>query len=157
MRFTTNISNPSSGKSNLRAALVDFVGIEDMMKIDREDKYKNCKINNSSSPLLRFMKELRNYEVHLGSNAINRKDVKIYYEGSPDKTFDYDYPIITNLDAKEFMKLDCCAKHKMYDSIEVQAMIDYFNNAQSAWGVAYLLRKGINHYLSGIQLKLEIR
>jgi hypothetical protein len=133
-------------KGLLRAAISEFVSIEEVIKIDSE-------INNISlsplliimteNPLLHIVKQLRNYNIHLGSSVID------YTEGTKRTfgTFDqfesgtgYEYTdseaIITNLDISKFNKLKD-AKH--YDEQDKINIINWFNQNQTRWGVDHLI------------------
>jgi len=159
LEFSVNINESNKGESLLRASLSEFVSIEESLKIDNPKMYKNSKINQSTSPLLRMMKELRNYDMHIGTNSVSSINLEVGFVGRDEeienvKTYNFDFPIISNLTVDEFKKLDCYKKYSLYSIEEITKMVSYFEEAQRAFGVSYLIRKGVNHYLYEIQSKM---
>lgn len=122
---------------HVRAALTEFVGIEEAMK-NAGHAYR---ITNSTSPLLHFMRMLRNYQIHIGTQPMASKTVEIIFGGS-DAVIEV--ATIDNLRADDFMQLDTIKKHNSYSRDEVERMIDLFRTQQERLGVYEILRQGTN-------------
>src|SRR5690606_10567681 len=134
LEFSVNINESNKGESLLRASLSEFVSIEESLKIDNPKMYKNSKINQSTSPLLRMMKELRNYDMHIGTNSVSSINLEVGFVGRDEeienvKTYNFDFPIISNLTVDEFKKLDCYKKYSLYSIEEITKMVSYFEEA----------------------------
>lgn len=119
----------------IRAALVEFVGIEEAMKIAGH----SFRICESRSPLLHFMRLLRNYQIHVGSQPMAKKVISITFA---EQETSVEVVVIDNLDPNEFMQLDAIAKYRNYDLQDIQSMINLFEVQQSRLGVYQLLRIG---------------
>ncbi|MEN5206219.1 hypothetical protein ABE473_17395 [Stenotrophomonas sp. TWI700] len=128
---------------HVRAALTEFVGIEEAMK-NAGHAYR---ITNSTSPLLHFMRMLRNYQIHIGTQPMASKTVEIIFGGS-DAVIEV--ATIDNLRADDFMQLDTIRKHNSYDRYEVERMIDLFRAQQERLGVYEILRQGTNRLISEV-------
>ncbi|HEL2981978.1 hypothetical protein D7Y57_03645 [Stenotrophomonas maltophilia] len=131
---------------HVRAALTEFVGIEEAMK-NAGHAYR---ITNSTSPLLHFMRMLRNYQIHIGTQPMARKTVGIVFGGS-DAVMDI--AIINNLRADDFMQLEAIRKYSSYSRNEVERMIELFCAQQERLGVYEILRQGTNRLIHEV-LKL---
>lgn len=133
-------------KGLLRAAVSEFVSIEEVIKIDSD-------INNISlpplliikteNPLLHIVKQLRNYNIHLGSSVIDYTEETIRTFGTLDNINNgtgYEYEdneaIIKNLDIIEFNKLKDAKHYTNQDKLDI---IDWFNKNQIKWGVDHLI------------------
>ncbi|WP_097049978.1 hypothetical protein [Stenotrophomonas sp. CC120223-11] len=125
---------------HVRAALTEFVGIEEAMK-NAGHAYR---ITSSASPLLHFMRMLRNYQIHIGSQPMARRTVDIIFGG---KDAVIEVATIDNLHADDFMQLDTMRKYNSYSRNEVERMIDLFREQQERLGVYEILRQGTNRLI----------
>jgi len=126
---------------HVRAALTEFVGIEEAMK----NAGYAFRITNSANPLLHFMRMLRNYQIHIGTQPMARKTVEIIFGGS-DAVIEV--ATIDNLLADDFMQLDAIRKHKSYSRNEVERMIDLFCEQQGRLGAYEILRRGTSRLIN---------
>ncbi|WP_154081323.1 hypothetical protein [Stenotrophomonas hibiscicola] len=125
---------------HVRAAPTEFVGIEEAMK-NAGHAYR---MTNSTSPLLHFMRMLRNYQTHTGTQPMARKTVEIIPGGS-DAVIDV--ATIDNLRADDFIQLDAIRKYNSYIRNEVERMIELFCAQQEQLGVYEILRLGTNRLI----------
>lgn len=125
---------------HVRAALTEFVGIEEAMK-NAGHAYR---ITHSTSPLLHFMRMLRNYQIHIGTQPMASKTVEIIFGGS-DAVIEV--ATIDNLLADDFMQLDTIRKYNSYSRNEVERMIALFREQQERLGVYEILRQGANRLI----------
>ncbi|MFC5441571.1 hypothetical protein [Rhodanobacter ginsenosidimutans] len=128
----------------IRAALVEFVGIEESV----QTAGYTFSILSSCSPLLHFMRLLRNYQIHVGSQPISKKSIDITFAG---KETSMDVVIIDNLDAEKFMQLAAIVRYRNYDLSDVQAMVNLFDVQQARLGVYEILRLGAQRLVKDIE------
>ncbi|MCZ2278331.1 MAG: hypothetical protein LC117_10425 [Bacteroidia bacterium] len=139
-------SNQIIKKGLLRAAISEFVSIEEVIKID--SKINNISlphllIINTENPLLHIVKQLRNYNIHLGSSVIEYTEETKRTFGTIDNFTNgtgYEYSdseaIITNLNIVEFDNLRDAKHYCNQDKID---LINWFNQNQIKWGVDHLI------------------
>lgn len=120
---------------HIRASLSEFVGIKEVLK------NAGCayRIQNSPSPLLHFMRLLRNYQIHVGTQPISRRSVEIIFGGVASSM---EVAVIENLRCDDFMELDAVKKYKSYTREEVERMIELFREQQDRLGAYEILRLG---------------
>jgi hypothetical protein len=128
----------------LRAALGEFVSMKEMIRRDEDSTTGAPRIDDSSNPLLRIMKELRNLQFHLISSPM--KTEQLLVTGSEGE---HEMPVwfIENLSIGDFE--DSRNRH-LYKSTVLQRMIDWFNKHQRPWGVPWLLQHAVNAYAEEI-------
>lgn len=139
-------SNQIVKKGLLRAAVSEFVSIEEVIKIDTELNNISLTpllINKTENPLLHIVKQLRNYNIHLGSSIINYTEETKRSFGTLDNFKSgtgYEYidneAIITNLDIIEFNKLKDAKYYSDKDKVDI---IKWVNENQNRWGVDHLI------------------
>jgi hypothetical protein len=100
-------------------------------------------IIKTENPLLHIVKQLRNYNIHLGSSVIDYTEETKRTFGTFDHFVSgtgYEYTdseaIITNLDISEFNKLKDANHYDEQDKINI---INWFNQNQTRWGVDHLI------------------
>ncbi len=92
MKFLYHFSpenNPATKKAYLRAALSEFVSIEEVLIQDLEANKiiaDVLKINATQNPLFHILKQLRNYNIHLGISGLNYSDPNKVIWGSKDSS-----------------------------------------------------------------------
>lgn len=128
----------------IRAALVDFVGMEESLKIANH----GYKISTSSSPLLHFMRLLRNYQIHIGQHQVSKERIAVEFAN---QQAEMDFPIIDNLQVAGFMQLDAIAKHQNYTQLDVSKMINAFDEQQRRLGAYEILRLGVLRLVSEVE------
>lgn len=139
-------NNPVIKKAYLRAALSEFVSIEEVLS---NDLNKNkigmnvLKIKDTENPLFHLLKQLRNYNIHLGNSKIAYSDPVPVLRGNKERidngeaiSWDEEFAIIDNFCIADFNKLRDSKYFKDYDK---KIMIDWFNKNQNIWGVSHLI------------------
>ena len=130
--------------AHIRAALVEFVGVEEAV----QSAGYTFKISALRSPLLHFMRLLRNYQIHVGSHPVSKRAVDIIFAGQETSM---DVAIIDNLDADSFMRLDAVVRYRNYDLQDIQTMISLFNTQQARLGVYEILRLGAKRLVEEVE------
>jgi len=115
-----------------RAALVEFVGIEEVLK---RQGY-TFRINKLTNPIFHILRLLRNYQVQISSVNFNKKAINIFMGGD---RMTAQYEVINNLSVEKFMELHAIKKRKEYNKEQVCKMIENFEVQQNRLGVATLL------------------
>lgn len=130
--------------AHIRAALVEFVGMEECVQATGHA----FNILSLNSPLLHFMRLLRNYQIHVGSHPISKRSVDIMFAGQETSI---EVAIIDNLDADRFMQLNAIARHRNYDLSDVQTMIQLFDIQQARLGIYEILRLGAQRLVEEVE------
>lgn len=135
------ISDEVHKAAYIRAALSEFVGMEDVAKLLVNT---NCEhqisIDKCTNPFFHIMKLLRNYNIHVGSSVCSEVTVPVIAVGE-EHALNVD--VIDNLSV-ESLKLLRAGKY--YTDIEMNQMVQYFTVEQNKLGVCNLLLKGILLY-----------
>ncbi len=127
--------------AQIRAALVEFVGIEEAV----QSAGYEFKIMSLPSPLLHFMRLLRNYQIHIGSHSISKKSIDVIFAGQETSI---EVSVIDNLHPDKFMQLAAIAKYGSYNPSDIQVMIELFNTQQTRLGVYEILRIGAQRLIT---------
>jgi hypothetical protein len=142
----------------LRAALAEFVSIEEVLANDlkiNNIKTKAIKIKDTQNPLFHILKQLRNFNIHIGSSRIGYSDPTMVTYGKGEKSFDaeIEFPIIDNFNIIEFNKLQDA---KCFDEIDKEIMVEWFNQYQRVWGVAHLVYVATLMYCDEIIMEYKL-
>jgi len=145
-------------KCNLRAALSDFVSINDMIKESNNPQLITVRFDTLSYPLIHFFKLLRDTNIHLESirhipstktylfgsiatgETMKNKDGKDYVETWNNFTIDNCSP---NTLAK-------CRNINRYRESDIQAITEWVNINQHEYGLQYLLELALRQYCEEI-------
>ncbi|QRD62610.1 hypothetical protein [Xanthomonas citri] len=134
--------------AHFRAALTEFVGVEEAMK-NAGFAYR---IQNSKSPLLHFMRLLRNYQIHVGTQPIAQKQWQFKIG---DMKGTVTMAIIDNLHVDDFMELRAIKDRRDYTRDDVKRMILGFQAYQGRLGAYELLRRGVTRLISEVAAQIE--
>jgi hypothetical protein len=137
------ISSDAVSKAHLRAALAEFVSIEDVLNLKYPSHKNEFSIVKSSNPLFHIMKLLRDYNIHLGVTTLAEPEISVAMETTPDEVHDIKTLIVDNLEVNSLKTLRN-AKH--YSDSDLIEMVDCFNKQQLRFGVADLIIKGLVTY-----------
>lgn len=150
-------NNEIAKRGLLRAAISEFVSIEEVVKIDLDINNISLSpllIIKTENPLLHIVKQLRNYNIHIGSSVIDYTEETKRTFGTNEQFANktgYEYTdneaIITNLDITEFNKLKDSKHYYMQDKINA---IKWFNQNQIKWGVDHLIYLATLNYCDRI-------
>lgn len=151
-------------KGLLRAAISEFVSMEEVLKIDSDINNISLSpllIIKTENPLLHIVKQLRNYNIHIGSSVIDyTEETKRTFGTFEDfvKSTGYEYTdreaVITNLDIAEFNKLKDAKYYDLSDKINI---IDWFNQNQIKWGIDHLIYLAILDYCDKIIIYYKLK
>ncbi|QDV87411.1 hypothetical protein TBK1r_64410 [Stieleria magnilauensis] len=123
-----------------RAALGEFVAMEEMIKYDKPS-LQYSKILKCQSPLLHILKQIRNLHVHLLSKVAEHTEVSIRWA---DQASQMTIWFIEDISMSDFNQLDGA---KWYWENDKERMLSWFNDSQRAWGVNYLIQLAVNQYV----------
>jgi hypothetical protein len=165
LHFQNDFESLGFRQGLLRAALMEFNGIEDMLKTDlafNNNREKIILIRNLSHPLLHIIHELRNLHIHLISNNIS-KDIKknVLWGNVKDLSnamkLDLTIWMIDDIKEDDFYKLK---NSKYFEKTDIIKLIDWFNRAQKVWGVSDLVQRAVIIYckeiISNYRLNIKI-
>lgn len=144
-----------------RAALSELVSIEDLIGIELERLghagISSLKIHKTNDPLIILLKELRNYELHIGTNKISQESHPVMWgngedwEAPPSKNWSFDF--IDNLSWSEFSQLHNIKR--IEDTSDLEKAFDVFDFQQKHWGIAEMIYRGSLAYHDYLYEKLK--
>lgn len=135
------ISDEVHKAAYIRAALSEFVGMEDVAKSLADKEYEHeISIDKCNNPLFHIMKLLRNYNIHVGSSVCSEVTVPVIAVG---EEHEINTDVIDNLSVESLKALRA---GKNYTYTEMDRMVQYFTLEQNKLGVCDLLLKGILLY-----------
>ncbi len=147
------ISTKAVQSAYLRAALTEFVSLEDLI----EQKYSNFpksdyKFYKSLNPYYHLIKLLRNYNIHLSDSFLDKSNISVSLINEPNKVYDISITIIDNLSVSELKNLTSA---KDYTNLHLEEMLVRFDEEQRKFGVSCLLLEGILKYSKQITTLLK--
>jgi hypothetical protein len=127
----------------LRASLAEYVAIDDTLnrdlvklnKIKRGEK--SYRISDSKNPMLHLVREMRNLEIHLTSSELSKLEKDVIYVG------ELHTHTIWKLDDLTVEKFKELKNAKNYSDSDINAMVNWFNEAQEDWGVSDIIMRTI--------------
>ncbi|MBB1387543.1 hypothetical protein H5119_18740 [Pseudoalteromonas sp. SG45-5] len=144
------ISNKNIKTTYLRAALAEFITIEELLKVNYPNNadIECCSLIKNENPVFHFLKILRNYNIHLSNSSLGVTNYRAYSPRKPEMIFELNSPIIDNLHVEEFKKLKVFKNNKsrLYSEQDILKMISYFEKEQSSFGVCDLIIRSIIDY-----------
>tara|TARA_R110000851_G_scaffold331701_1_gene506289 strand:+ start:281 stop:1021 length:741 start_codon:yes stop_codon:yes gene_type:complete len=143
------ISKEANDTVHIRAALSEFVGIEEYIK----EIYPNLpkvdyRIYKSSNPIFHIIKLLRNYNIHLTNSTLKQKPMMVKTLIDESQEFEIQVEYISNLSVSELRRLSSA---KDYSDTQLQKMVECFNNEQHEFGVTTLIIKAALEYSEQIK------
>ena len=134
------VTQQINAEVHLRSALVEFVGIEELL----QNKGYNFKIDSLANPIFHIMRLLRNYQVHF--SQLDMKNIKVDVVFMEEERT-WDTLIIDNLETEKLCELRAVRKYKTYSPKQIEKKVAVFNEQQNRFGVYELLKDGMHFYL----------
>jgi hypothetical protein len=134
----------------LRAALAEFVSMEDVLKLDLSTlgiSAPPLRLNQTPKPILHLFRELRNHEIHLrqSSLSVTQKDALWGHIERPAEARPLRISIWT-LEGVTFESFLELRNARLYTKAEISCFVGWFNKGQAAWGIQQLLLIAIEEY-----------
>jgi hypothetical protein len=134
----------------MRAALTEFVSIEDVLQLDLQDlglHQSPLRLNDTDRPLLHIFRELRNHEVHLRHGRLRSisRDVSWgHYDRQEEATpLTIELWLLDGVTAESFGTL---RNARAYGEADIRRMVELFNFAQAEWGIQDLFLNAVEEY-----------
>lgn len=137
----------------LRAALYEFASVEDVLLMDLRtlgSVDSPLRIEHTKNPLFHMLKQLRNYNIHIGSSDVQCTEPRTLqfgtqsdFESGTALQYEVGEPVIDNLTLLEFGQL---RESRRYSEEDKAAMVQWFNDSQQAWGVDFLIVLAVKLY-----------
>ncbi len=148
------IDSKTINEAFVRAALSEFVGMEDCLKANYPNSdTSGLALYKSVNPIFHMLKLLRNYNIHLAASVLNKKHMKVKTLFKEAGEFDYEPLVISNLTISELKKLK---SSKDYSDSTLDKMVAVFDDQQQEFGLTTLIIKqaleyagDISHFLNG--------
>jgi hypothetical protein len=135
----------------LRAALMEFVAMEEVLPVDLERRSLSenpLRIKSTGLAHLIILRELRHLHLHLATKTFEmqqRDAVLGFGEEEINTTLS-----IQLIPYEDLLKLKDLRNANMYESDELEAAITWLNDAQSIWGIGDVLQKGVQKYADAL-------
>lgn len=132
----------------LRAALMEFVGMEDSLIYEVG---RDClRISNTRNAMLVALRELRNVQIHLvRSELLSNSHPVVFSHLDKERTGEYTALTIPRADL-ELLKNDQRGSIRHYHREDFQRAVEWLNEAQQRWGISEVVMHGIWTYASAI-------
>jgi hypothetical protein len=132
----------------LRAALAEFVGMEEMAKSSSPTNVHHVSICSSKKPLLHILRELRNHELHLRASPLSSISkpvslVSVRQCESPPVELEIPIWYVDSITTESFQLL---RNARYYQAEDLKQMVAWFNRAQKEWGICHLIWLAVNEY-----------
>lgn len=144
----------------LRAALAEFVSIEDILPRDLattgapDNPFKFWELTD---PLVHIVRELRNFEIHLQAKGLI-SDTRTCWWGNTQRPeemrpFENTLWTLTPLTIEEFLEL---RNARQYDPRDLSRLLDWFNESQAVWGIEELVYQALLRVCAEIVRRFEL-
>ena len=156
LRFLQQMDNPTLVSDEdreimqvayLRAALMEFVAMEEVLQRDLGERgfdEKQLKMEETENAMLILLRELRHLQLHIVTTTFARENrPAVYGEGESRVEITFKISIVPSSDLHEIKQLK---NAKRYDPAELDAAINWLNEAQLNWGIGDVLQRGIQAY-----------
>ena len=125
----------------VRAALAEFVGIEDCaVSILGERESPAAQLYKLENPLYHCLKLLRNYNIHVGISSLASQSIDVIFFGENHKL---PVAFIDNIDPMAISKLRSAEN---YSLAELELLFSAFDREQRKLGVGHLMMRGVYLY-----------
>lgn len=137
----------------LRAALMEYVAIEEVLPIDlgkRGFGEKPLRILDTGNAMLILLRELRHLQLHrVNTTFRSTSRSAILRTRNKEQEFETDLTILT-IPIADLCQLKTLRNAVRFAPDELDAAISWFSHAQSQWGVGDVVQSGIQVYASEI-------
>jgi hypothetical protein len=134
-----------------RAALTEFVSIEDILPLDltaRGIAKQQLRLNETPKPHLHVFRELRNHEIHLRQSSLSREERDMFWGRieHPEAATLRRVPIwlLDGITVASFSQLHNVKRN--YNHEEVCKLVDWLNQSQAVWGIQQLFLVAVEDY-----------
>jgi hypothetical protein len=135
----------------LRAALMEYVGMEEVLPIDlaaRGRQEKPFRISDTHDAMLIVLRELRHVQLQLVNTVFEISSVTaLFRPGSEEHRADL--PVLT-VPRADLMQLKALRNASRFDPSEWACAIEWFADAQAKWGVDDVVRAGVQRYADAL-------
>lgn len=133
----------------LRAALMEYVAIEEVLPIDlgkRGFGEKPLRILDTGNAMLILLRELRHLQLHrVNTTFRSTSRSAILRTRNKEQEFETELTILT-IPTADLRQLKTLRNAARFDPDELDAAISWFSHAQSQWGVGDVVQSGIQVY-----------
>jgi hypothetical protein len=152
LRFRQQIGDPHSVSDSdreimkvayLRAALMEFVAMEEVLKYDLQERGLNeiqLKMTTTENAMLILLRELRHLQLHVVTTTLSEENRPAIYAGQ-ETTMKIEIVPLTDL-----IEIKRLYNANRYDPAELDAAINCLNDAQLNWGIGDILQRGVQLY-----------
>ena len=152
LRFRQQISGPHSVSDEdreimqvayLRTSLMEFVAMEEVLPFDLQERglsEKPLKMEATENAMLILLRELRHLQLHVVTTTFSKEVRSAMYIGQ-EKTLKIEIVPLTDL-----LEIKQLKNAKRYDPVELDAAINWLNEAQLNWGIGDVLQRGVQVY-----------
>lgn len=135
----------------LRAALMDYVGMEEVLPLDLEARgigESVLTIRETRDALLVILREMRHLQLHLVNTSFgsSRKAAILRGMGKEHPT---EVTVLT-VPRDDLLKLRSLRNASRYDPRDLERAIEWFEAAQANWGVGDVVQAGIQRYAEAL-------
>lgn len=132
----------------LRAALMEFAGMEEALASDVNDSVPPLRIRDTKNAMLVVLRELRNIQIHvIGTELRSAKRSAVLRWNDQEHQHELTALLIPHSDLD---KLKDSHNSSRYDRADFDRAVDWLAQAQEHWGILDVVREGIWAYAKAI-------
>jgi hypothetical protein len=155
LRFAANIGGdasslhvsdsevPAMRVAYLRAALMEYVGMEEVLPIDLRGLPGHgtpTTIWSTENPMLILVRELRNIQLHLVNSELIPEEKEAYFKAEPERMFKIHVQRVAEADLD---KLTISKNARCFDSDDFARGVAWLKSAQLRWGIEEIVIESI--------------
>ncbi len=131
----------------LRAALMEFVGMEDSLPLDLRSAKSSkppLRIYHTGSAMLILLKELRNIHIHVSGTKFQQREQPAILRG-PDQVIETTF-VVRTIPRADLDRIMDGRSARHFNRHELEAAISWLDTAQYRWGFHDVVQAAINAY-----------
>jgi hypothetical protein len=150
---------PITQAAYLRAALMEYAAIEEVLPIDlvmRGFEEKPLRILETGNAMLILLRELRHLQLHRVNTTFKSTSRSADLRTrNKEKEFETTLTILT-IPTSDLRQLKTLRNKARFDPDELDAAISWFTHAQSQWGIGDVMQSGIQVYAAEVVQRYEL-
>jgi hypothetical protein len=130
-----------------RAALAEFVSIEEVMRLDMDDaggRDRQLRMDETDDPKLHLFRLLRHHEIHLAHSRLSATE-KEFLVG--EKSILLPVWSLEEISTQSLMRV---RNAKRYTPSDIKAMVDWLDVNQRDWGIQHLFLLAVESYCENL-------
>jgi hypothetical protein len=131
----------------LRAALMEFVGMEEVLPLDLAERGRGespLRIYDTHDAMLIMLREMRHVQLHLLNTSFDTTEMDAFFRFG-EETHSTQVTVLTvpKADLAQIKRLRNASR---FDSVDLNRAIDWLAEAEAKWGIGDVVQSGVQCY-----------